>query len=85
LTIAGCQCIHGTWNKFHTESIALGHGHKAGKETLQQGGRISSNSEARFRALVEVTSDWIWAVDKNAVYIYSSPKVRELLGYEPEE
>jgi len=35
--------------------------------------------------LVEVTSDWIWAVDKDAVYTYSSPKIRDLLGYEPEE
>jgi PAS domain S-box-containing protein len=39
----------------------------------------------RFRGLVESTSDWIWEVDKNAVYIYVSPKVRDILGYEPEE
>ena len=42
-------------------------------------------SEEKFRSLVESTSDWIWQVDKNAVYTYSSPKVKELLGYEPEE
>lgn len=58
---------------------------KISKENLKQQNRISSKSEARFRALVEVTSDWIWAVDKDAVYTYSSPKVSELLGYEPEE
>jgi PAS domain S-box-containing protein len=42
-------------------------------------------SEARFKTLAEVTSDWLWEVDENGVYTYSSPKVRELLGYEPEE
>ncbi|MBN2116878.1 MAG: PAS domain S-box protein [Anaerolineales bacterium] len=42
-------------------------------------------SEERFRALVETTSDWVWEVDANGVYNYASPKVRDLLGYEPEE
>ena len=42
-------------------------------------------SEERFRSLVETSSDWVWEIDSNAVYTYVSPKVRELLGYEPEE
>ena len=42
-------------------------------------------SEERFRALVESTSDWVWEVDANAVYTYASPKVKDLLGHEPEE
>ena len=42
-------------------------------------------SEERLRALVETTSDWVWEVDANGVYTYASPKVRDLLGYEPEE
>ena len=42
-------------------------------------------SEAQFRSLVESTSDWIWCTDKDAVYTYASPRVKELLGYEPEE
>ncbi len=42
-------------------------------------------SEERFRALVETTSDWVWEVDANGVYTYASPKIRDLLGYEPEE
>lgn len=42
-------------------------------------------SEERFRSLVETTSDWIWEVDENAVYTYVSPKIRNMLGYEPEE
>ena len=42
-------------------------------------------SEEKFRSLVESINDWIWEVDENGIYTYSSPKVRELLGYEPEE
>lgn len=44
-----------------------------------------AESEARFRDLAEATSDWIWEVDAEGVYTYASPKVRELLGYEPSE
>ncbi len=42
-------------------------------------------SEARFRSLVETSSDWVWEVDAAGVYTYASPKVTELLGYTPEE
>jgi len=42
-------------------------------------------SEDRFRKLVETTSDLIWEVDEKGVYTYVSPKIKELLGYEPEE
>jgi len=42
-------------------------------------------SEARFRSLVETTTDWIWEIDENSFYTYVSPKIRDLLGYEPEE
>jgi PAS domain S-box-containing protein len=42
-------------------------------------------SEEKFRSLVESTSDWIWEIDLNGVYTYASPRVKHLLGYEPEE
>ncbi|HEY9693866.1 MAG TPA: PAS domain S-box protein [Oculatellaceae cyanobacterium] len=42
-------------------------------------------SKQRFQNLVETTSDWVWEVNENAVYTYVSPKIRDLLGYEPEE
>ncbi|WP_449658070.1 PAS domain S-box protein [Atlanticothrix silvestris] len=41
-------------------------------------------SEEWFRNLAEARSDWVWEVDENAVYTYVSPKVRDILGYEPE-
>jgi PAS domain S-box-containing protein len=42
-------------------------------------------SEERFRALVETSSDWIWEVNEQGVYTYSSPKIIDLLGYSPAE
>ncbi|MDM9384969.1 PAS domain S-box protein [Chlorogloeopsis sp. ULAP01] len=42
-------------------------------------------SEERFRNLIETSSDLIWEVDENAAYTYVSPKVSDILGYQPEE
>lgn len=42
-------------------------------------------SNERYLSLVESTSDWIWEVDKDCIYTYVSPKIKDLLGYEPEE
>jgi PAS domain S-box-containing protein len=42
-------------------------------------------SEERHRTLVETVSDWVWEVDENVAYTFVSPKVRDLLGYEPGE
>jgi len=39
----------------------------------------------RFQDLIERTSDWIWEVDEEGRYTYASPRIRDLLGYEPEE
>ncbi len=38
-----------------------------------------------YRSLVEATSDWVWEVNHRGVYVYSNPKVEELLGYKAEE
>ncbi len=42
-------------------------------------------SEEKFRGLVEATSDWIWQTNQNGLYTYVSPKIKDILGYEPEE
>ena len=42
-------------------------------------------SEARFRNLVETTSDWVWEVDERCVYSYAGPQLKDILGYEPRE
>ncbi|MDA3947077.1 MAG: PAS domain S-box protein [Helicobacteraceae bacterium] len=42
-------------------------------------------SEERFRNIAELTTDWVWQVDANGIYVYSGDKVRNLLGYTPSE
>jgi PAS domain S-box-containing protein len=50
-----------------------------------KGEEVLRESKERFRSLTEVTSDWIWEVDKNGFYTYSSPKLFDILGYTTEE
>ena len=42
-------------------------------------------AEERFRQVASNAGEWIWEVDANGLYLYSSPAVLEMLGYEPEE
>ncbi len=42
-------------------------------------------SEAKFRGLVESSSDWIWEVDIKGVYKYCSSQVENILGFSPDE
>ncbi len=41
--------------------------------------------EHRFQELVESTDHWVWEVDVNGVYTYSSSQVYGMLGYRPDE
>jgi len=42
-------------------------------------------SMQRFQGLVESTSDWIWEVNVDAQYTYSSPTIEKILGYTADE
>lgn len=42
-------------------------------------------SEERFRHLSENAREWIWEIDGNGLYTYSSPAVERIIGYRPEE
>ncbi|RLF92898.1 hypothetical protein DRN45_06485, partial [Thermococci archaeon] len=42
-------------------------------------------SEKRFRDVALSSADWIWEVDKNGRYTFASGKVKQILGYDPEE
>lgn len=44
-----------------------------------------SKSEQRFRDITENATEWVWEVDCQGKYTYSSPVVEKLLGYKPEE
>jgi PAS domain S-box-containing protein len=42
-------------------------------------------SEERFENVTGNSGDWIWEVNVEGLYTYSSPVVKKVLGYEPEE
>lgn len=44
-----------------------------------------SQAERRFSDIAEHASEWIWEVDKDGKFTYSSPVVEQLLGYTAEE
>jgi len=41
--------------------------------------------EQRFRDLTMLSGDWVWEVDVQGRYTYASGRVKDILGYEPEE
>jgi len=42
-------------------------------------------SEERFRNIAEETDDWVWEIGQDLLFKYSNERVKEILGYEPEE
>lgn len=41
--------------------------------------------DERFKEMVESSPDWFWEFDAQANFTYVSPRIRDLLGYQPEE
>lgn len=56
-----------------------------GEEERQKIDAALLESETRFEQVSENAKEWIWEVDKNGLYTYVSPIVKDLLGYEPDE
>lgn len=44
-----------------------------------------TNNHDRYKRMVENSQDWFWEFDENANFTYASPRIKDLLGYEPEE
>jgi PAS domain S-box-containing protein len=42
-------------------------------------------SEKRYREISDLTNDWIWEINPEWKYVNVSPKIKEILGYTPEE
>ncbi len=54
------------------------------KEEMEERSRTSKAlrvSEEKFRSLVDLTSDWIWEIDRNGVFTYAAPSINDFLGY----
>ena len=47
--------------------------------------RIQRLNEEKYKDIVENTSDWIWEVDHEGKYTYSSPQVDKMLGYKEKD
>ncbi|MDP2724348.1 MAG: response regulator [Bacteroidales bacterium] len=52
--------------------------HNKAEKALQE-------SEHRFKQVAENAQEWIWEVNKNGLYTYTSPVIKSLLGYSAEE
>ena len=48
-------------------------------------GNHGHDSLIRFRDLVESIDDWLWEINRQGVYTFSSPQVQSILGYHPAE
>lgn len=59
--------------------------HDDDRHTLERKLRECQERETKYCSMVEDVTDWVWAVDENGRYTYASPRVRDLVGYEPEE
>ena len=46
---------------------------------------VLKNSEKRFQDIALSSADWIWEVDREGKYTFASGRVKQILGYEPEE
>jgi PAS domain S-box-containing protein len=44
-----------------------------------------SESEEKYRLIVETTNEWVWAIDSLGLSTYNNPAVENILGYTPEE
>jgi len=51
---------------------------KRAEEALQE-------SEARYRSIVETTSEWIWEMNRAGQHTYSNQAIAAVLGYPPDE
>ena len=52
--------------------------HRKAEEALRK-------NEKRFRDIEKNALEWIWEIDRNGKYIYTSPVVEKILGYKPQE
>ncbi len=53
--------------------------------SISQSREVIKESEAKFRGLVESSSDIIWEANINGVFKYISPQAENILGYKPED
>ncbi len=63
----------------------LWHGFAADITPEKEAQQALVESEERYRTLVQTAFDWIWEVDLEGCFTFTSPQLQEVLGYRPEE
>lgn len=71
--------VHVTLAKDDDDPLFFIYIHDISERKYQEAMLIAS--ESRFRSLVEKVHDWIWTVDAEGRFTYSSPRVESMLGY----
>ncbi len=71
---------------WHFHSLRrINRGLKRALEKLKNTDALLRGSETRYRQIIEASHNMVWETDANAVCTYISPRVKDLLGYEPGE
>lgn len=52
---------------------------------FEQSEAIYNKTIRQFQSRLEAINDWVWEVDNDGFYRYSNKKVKDMLGYEPED
>lgn len=55
------------------------------KEELEKEIKERKKAQERFQQVSEAAGEWIWEMDRDGLYVYSSSAVQKILGYTPEE
>ncbi len=56
------------------------------KKTSAKNSKITkAENDGLYYELVEMTSDWIWSIDKKGRFTYSNSKIKDILGIKPKE
>jgi two-component system, cell cycle sensor histidine kinase and response regulator CckA len=75
--------VHSSATTYHGRAAILGT--LLDVTNVRKIARIQRSNDDRFRSLTEKISDWIWETDDLWQFTYTNPKIRGMLGYEPEE
>ena len=82
------RCKDGTYRWLEWSSAPAGNLIYAAARDVTERKRAEEmlgESEERFRQVAESVGDFIWEVDANGLYRYTSPSVERILGYRPDE
>ena len=71
--------------RLENELIEKGEDVERTSEELHKRTTALQKSEEKFRTLLETSSDWVWEINLDGTFIFSSPRVKDLLGFEVDE